>query len=187
MLCGLPLMEVAIGPCASRGEIRGHARGILAVGDIASGAIACGGIAQGGLALGGFAAGGIAVGGFATGFVALGGLAISMLVAVGGFASSSVAIGALAIGVVAFGTFAGGCWAIGVIGRGVHVYDIHRVDPAAKHLFDAVGDWFPSPADLPDLSFLRWLAVVWPVLFFSLRQWRMHRCNSATGSQADPH
>ena len=50
---GLPLWDIALGPNMERGEMRGYARGIIAIGDIAKGWIALGGIAYGGLAIGG--------------------------------------------------------------------------------------------------------------------------------------
>src|SRR5258705_9830164 len=44
---GLPLWAFAIGPDWERGEMRGHARGIFALGDIATGWFAFGGLARG--------------------------------------------------------------------------------------------------------------------------------------------
>ena len=35
--CGKPVFQVAIGSDEARGETRGHARGIIAVGDVATG------------------------------------------------------------------------------------------------------------------------------------------------------
>ena len=35
-LCGLPLVDIAIGPDPEKGEMRGHAHGIIAIGDIAN-------------------------------------------------------------------------------------------------------------------------------------------------------
>src|SRR5512139_4288120 len=67
---GLPLWCVAVGPDPERGELRGHAKGILAIGDIATGVVAIGGLGRGGLAIGGLAWGVVALGG-----LALGGLA----------------------------------------------------------------------------------------------------------------
>ncbi len=43
---GLPLYDIAIGPDADKSEVRGHARGIVAVGDIATGIVAVGGFAR---------------------------------------------------------------------------------------------------------------------------------------------
>lgn len=62
---GWPLWSVAMGPDVSRGEMRGHARGIFAFGDMATGWFAAGGIARGGVALGGVAIGVISFGGAA--------------------------------------------------------------------------------------------------------------------------
>ena len=73
-LFGLPLWAVAIGPDWEHGEMRGHARGIFALGDIATGWVACGGMARGVLA----------IGGLAIGLVAFGGGAIGVLLAAGG-------------------------------------------------------------------------------------------------------
>src|SRR5438309_801008 len=46
-VCGLPLWAIALGPDFERGEWRGHARAIFALGDVATGWFACGGRAQG--------------------------------------------------------------------------------------------------------------------------------------------
>ena len=52
---GLPLWAIAIGPDWERGEMRGHARGIFALGDMATGWFAFGGLARGFFAFGGLA------------------------------------------------------------------------------------------------------------------------------------
>src|SRR5438874_2284368 len=91
--CGLPLWAVAIGPDWEHGELRGHARGVFALGDIATGWFACGGMARGIFA----------VGGFAIGLFALGGGAIGILLAMGGGAVGGIALGGGAIGGVAVG------------------------------------------------------------------------------------
>src|SRR5262245_11748699 len=44
-LFGWPVIDVALGP--KNGELRGRARGIIAIGDIATGAIALGGMTRG--------------------------------------------------------------------------------------------------------------------------------------------
>ena len=51
----LPLLSIAIGPDLAEGEIRGHARGVIAIGDFATGVIAVGGLARGAVAVGGLA------------------------------------------------------------------------------------------------------------------------------------
>ena len=105
---GLPLWEVAIGPDPSRGEIRGHARAIIAIGDMATGFIAIGGLARGGIAIGGLALGILSCGGAALGGVAVGGLGVGGValagLAVGGVAVGGLAIGYYALGGAAFGT-----------------------------------------------------------------------------------
>lgn len=102
-LFGLPLYEIAIGPDFESGETRGHAKAVVAVGDIATGLVALGGFAQGGIAIGGMAMGLFSLGGCAVGaLAALGG------VAVGGFAVGGCAFGLVAIGGVAIGKFSAG-------------------------------------------------------------------------------
>ena len=54
-LWGLPLYDIAFGPDPDRKEVRGHARGIIAMGDIATGIFAVGGLARGFFAFGGLA------------------------------------------------------------------------------------------------------------------------------------
>ena len=80
---GLPLWAIAIGPDWEHGEMRGHARGIFALGDIATGWFAFGGLARGlfafgGLAISGGAVGGVAIGGGACGYYAFGGGAVGV-------------------------------------------------------------------------------------------------------------
>lgn len=106
MLCGLPLVDVAIGPDPGKGEMRGHARGIIAIGDIAEGWLAIGGIARGGLAIGGLAVGVITLGGVGVGVLSFAGLSFGLL-AFGGLAIGGVAVGGAAVGYYAFG---GGAW-----------------------------------------------------------------------------
>src|SRR5213078_786815 len=117
---GLPLWAIAIGPDWERGEMRGHARGIFALGDMATGWFAFGGLARGF-----FAFGGLAIGLFAFGGAALGGLAI------GGGAVGGVAIGGGACGYYAFG---GGA-------VGVHTVSPLHQDPAALDFFRQYFPW----------------------------------------------
>ena len=99
-LWGLPLYDIAFGPDLAKGELRGHARGIIAVGDVATGGLAVGGMAGGVIAIGGLSAGVISVGGCSAGLAAaIGGVAL------GGWAFGGVAIGILAIGGKAIGFF----------------------------------------------------------------------------------
>jgi hypothetical protein len=98
---GWPLISIAMGPGPE--GMRGVARGIVAIGDIAIG----------GLAFGGMAIGVIAIGGMALGLTAIGGLGIGLLAAMGGGAIGGLAFGGGALGVIAQGGLA-----IGVIADG---------------------------------------------------------------------
>jgi len=62
VLFGLPLYDIAVGANPEAAEARGHARGIVAIGDIATGWLAIGGLSRGILAIGGLARGVVAVG-----------------------------------------------------------------------------------------------------------------------------
>ena len=121
----LPMWEIAVGPDPEKGEIRGHAKAVLAVGDIATGVVA----------LGGWARGFVAFGGLATGLISLGGLSIGALVAVGGMAIGSAALGGAAVGVVAVGGGAVGEYACGGGAAGTHVISATRQDPEAEAFF----------------------------------------------------
>jgi hypothetical protein len=125
----LPLWEVAVGPDPAKGEARGHARGILAVGDIATGFVA----------VGGWARGVVALGGLATGLLSLGGLSIGVLAAVGGLAIGSLAVGGGAVGKVAIGGGAVGEYACGGGAAGTHVISATRSDPEAVEFFREKG------------------------------------------------
>ena len=125
-LLGLPLVSVALGPDPDKGEMRGHARGIIAIGDIATGMIAIGGVAFGG----------ITIGGCAIGLIALGGCALSILLALGGVALGMVALGGCAVGWVAVGGGAIGYYAFGGTAIGVYVIDAMRQSPEAVQFFE---------------------------------------------------
>lgn len=101
-LFGLPLVHVNIGRWIP-GQKRCHAKGIIAVGNIASGILALGGIASGIFSLGGISAG----------LFSLGGLSVGLLLAVGGFSVGTLAVGGLALGIFAVGGGAFGIYAIG--------------------------------------------------------------------------
>lgn len=111
-LFGVPLVSVACGPDPAKGEVRGRAKGIIAIGDIATGGVAVGGVSCGGIAIGGVAAGAVTVSGVALGGIALGGLAVG-IAAIGGLAVGAWALGGLAIGWWATGGLAIGKWVAG--------------------------------------------------------------------------
>lgn len=129
--CGLPLWAIAIGPDWERDEMRGHARGIFALGDIATGWFACGGLARGIFA----------IGGLAIGLFAFGGGAIGILIAVGGGAVGSIAFGGGAIGGIAIGGGACGYYAFGGGAVGVHTVSSVHQDPAAVDFFRRYFPW----------------------------------------------
>lgn len=89
-ILGLPLVCIASGPVAN--EKFGHARGFVAIGDVATGVIAIGGFARGIIAIGGGAIGACALGGITLGGVAVGGISIGL-----------IAIGGVALGLYAWG------------------------------------------------------------------------------------
>jgi len=128
-LGNIPMYELAVGPDLERGEMRGHARAILAFGDIATGFVAVGGWARGVVALGGLAAG----------LVSFGGLSIGVLAAVGGLAIGSFAFGGGAVGAIAVGGGAVGQYACGASAFGEHVLSVERRDPEAEAFFREKG------------------------------------------------
>jgi hypothetical protein len=129
--CGLPLWAVAYGPDWERGEMRGHARGIFAFGDMATGWFAFGGLARGIFAFGGLA----------IGLFSFGGCAIGVLIAIGGAAIGSVAFGGGAVGVIAIGGGACGYYAFGGGAVGVHTVSALHQDPEAINFFEQYFPW----------------------------------------------
>lgn len=137
---GLPVWEIACGPDPENNEVRGHARAVIAVGDIATGWLAIGGFARGIIAFGGCAIGGISIGGLSIGMLAaLGGCAIGTI-ALGGAAIGLLAFGGGAIGYVAVGGGAFGHYACGGGALGEHVISAAQRDPEAVKFFT---QWFP--------------------------------------------
>ena len=114
-LLGLPLVHINL---EDRGLCR--AKGIIAVGNVATGFLAVGGISAGLVSIGGLSVGLLAIGGLTAGAAALGGLALGLLAALGGGAFSfGIALGGcavgrfLAVGGAALGQYAGGAAASG--------------------------------------------------------------------------
>lgn len=118
----IPFYDIALGPDLQRGELRGHAKGIIAIGDIATGF----------LALGGLARGVIAVGGFAAGLIGFGGLSVGVLGAIGGLAIGGLALGGAAVGGVAVGGAVAGYYACGGGAAVKHVVDARHRDPEVE-------------------------------------------------------
>lgn len=127
-ILGWPLVSIATGPDRTKGEKRGWARGIIAIGDLATGVIAVGGLAAGGVSVGGVSVGAVSVGG-----VSLGGLILA-----------GVAIGYATFGGVAIGHYAKGGAAVGA-----HVVSPHHRDPEAVRFFNS---FIPgaNAAEVPD-------------------------------------
>jgi len=113
-IAGWPFLAISQGPDASAQETRGHARGIIAIGDVATGVIAIGGLARGL----------IAIGGVAVGIVTLAGVGL------GGLVLGGVAFAQTAFGGVAIGQYAKGGAAVGV-----HVISAKQVDEPAVEWF----------------------------------------------------
>lgn len=99
---GLPVVHVSVGGRQADGRYRlGRARGVIALGDIATGLVAVGGVAIGLFSVGGVAVGLVALGAVAIGLVAVGAVAIGL------FAVGAVAIGLTAMGAVTAGLVLG--------------------------------------------------------------------------------
>lgn len=92
-LFGLPLVHINL---CDRSLCR--AKGVIAIGNVATGLIAIGGFSAGLLTLGGFSAGLLALGGLAAGGISLGGLSVGLLAALGGAAVGQYAAGGTAFG-----------------------------------------------------------------------------------------
>lgn len=118
-ILGLPLYDIAMGPDPAKGCMRGHACGIIAIGDTARGVLAFGGVA--------------------TGVIAIGGLALGVL-AFGGCAIGGIALGGGAVGGVAIGGGAVGYYATGGGATGKYVIDAARQSPEAIDFFSK---WIP--------------------------------------------
>ena len=144
-LFGWPVIDIAIGP--ANGEIRGKAKGIIAIGDLAIG----------GVAMGGLSCGIVALGGMSIGLFALGGLAVGLLTALGGMAIGALAVGGGAIGILATGGGAVGVYAqgggvTGMFTRGPQFYRMRRI-PGAPDPFESVS-WFFGPSAISPQAML---------------------------------
>ena len=125
----IPFYDIALGPDVERGEYRGHAKGVIAIGDMATGFVALGGLARGAVALGGLA----------LGLVSFGGMSIGILLALGGLAIGGVAFGGAAVGGAAVGGGAVGYYACGGGAFGVHASSALHRDPEAEEFFRSHG------------------------------------------------
>ncbi|MGM9537841.1 MAG: helix-turn-helix domain-containing protein [Candidatus Onthomonas sp.] len=133
---GLPLVHINLGVSPGRFGLRPcRARGIVAIGNIATGVVA----------VGGFAAGMLTIGGLCAGLFSLGGLALALHLAVGGVAVGGTAIGGVAIGYLALGGCALGAFALGEQAEGIYALSTHGgVSRAAlEDFWNAVGAAWP--------------------------------------------
>jgi hypothetical protein len=136
-IANVPLYEISLGADPDRRQLRGHARGIVAIGDVASGVIA----------IGGYARGVIAIGGLAAGLVSFGGLSVGLLSAVGGVAVGGVAFGGAAVGGIAVGGSAVGYYACGAAATGMHNVSTSERSEDAGAVFRRFG--LASSCDTP--------------------------------------
>ena len=136
-IAAMPFYDIALGPDFTKGEMRGHAKGFIAIGDMATGVIAIGGLARGA----------IAFGGLGLGLVSFGGLSVGALAAAGGLAIGSIAFGGGALGGIAIGGGAVGYYACGGGAAGEHVVSATRNDPEVRTALAEYGldGMCPSP------------------------------------------
>ncbi len=125
-LLGLPLVHINMGPRYPGQPVR-HAKGWLAVGEVAVGVVAFGSFAVGLMAWGGIALGAVVWAGLGIGIVSFAGMSVGVL-ATGGAAVGIGAVGGLAIGIYAHGGQ----------GIGPHSGSDGEVDPQAA---DFLGKW----------------------------------------------
>ena len=128
-IADLPLYEISLGSDPGRRQLRGHARAIIAIGDVASGVIA----------IGGYARGVVAIGGLATGLFSFGGLSVGLLSAFGGLAIGGLALGGAAVGGVAVGGSAAGYYACGAASAGAYAVSSVQRAPEAGAVFRQLG------------------------------------------------
>jgi hypothetical protein len=138
---GKPIVAIAWGPSESLGEQMGHAKGIIAIGQIATGIISIGFISNGIIS---FGLVGIGIVSF-TWFVGLGVVAFSGLafgvVAFGGAAIGLIAFGGMAIGYVAIGGFSVGVYSVGGFAVGKYIISSAHIDPQAIEYFSQKVPW----------------------------------------------
>ena len=168
---GLPVANVAFGP--HQDGPRGHARGIIAIGDIATGWLAIGGVARGIVAVGGLAIGVFALGGGAVGLLAAtGGGAVALGAATGGLAVGSIAVGGGAAGIAAQGGAA--------FGRFTHDYRNFTAPGSVPAIFSRLS-WFFGPARLSPVSswlpmaVLSGVTLIFAALISLIAMWRLAR------------
>lgn len=147
-LFGLPLVHINVGFGMRRAKgvlaIGNIATGLVAVGMLSAGVVSVGILAFGLLAFAAFAAGGIAVGGVAAGLAAVGGLAFGLF-AVGGLACGIYAVGGAAFAAdIALGGYANGHIAIGETVRGAVTFSTKLSAVTADEAYQTIVREFPG-------------------------------------------
>jgi hypothetical protein len=152
VLFGWPILSIAFGPDPDKGEMKGLARGVIAIGDAAIGGIAIGGASLGVISVGGMSVGLCSIGGCSIGVLAaIGGAAIGMGASVGGATIGSLASGGAAIGIAAQGGGAVGYYASGGGAFGAHTITPRAADPEAQDAFKSLSWFFGAPSPVPNL------------------------------------
>ena len=165
MLFGLPLIHIATGPAEDGSH--GRAKGIVAIGDVATGFIALGGRATGVVACGGLAVGLFSIGGLAVGLFAWGGCVVGGF-ATGGLALAVIAAGGLTFGAIAIGGAAFGYYAGGGAAWGKYLASPTRRDPEALEMFTELS-WLLGDSPLRSMLIpMGWLAAVGAVLLIMI-------------------
>lgn len=170
-IANLPLLSIAMGADAERGESHGVAKGWVAVGDVAWGGLVAvggvaigpfsmGGVAVGLVSLGGLTAGAVTLGGVALGWLAIGGLAVAWQFAVGGLAvAHHFALGGAAIA----HSYADGGYALALQANNAATNELLQNDPMVRNVM----------AWLPHSSWLSLLGL--PSIIFALRRIRQQK------------
>lgn len=134
-ISGKPLVHIAWGPDKSNNEEFGHAKGIIAIGQIATGIVSIGFISYGIISIGLISLGIISFSCFVgLGVISFSGLAFG-IIAFGGAAIGLIAIGGMAIGYVAIGGFSVGMYAAGGFAIGKFIISSAHTDPEAIEYF----------------------------------------------------
>jgi hypothetical protein len=138
---GKPLISIAFGPDAAAGEKYGHARGVVAIGEIASGFLAIGTVLSCGVLSFGFVSLGVLTFcGIGLGAVCFSGLAVGVI-AVGGVAIGVVSLGGLAIGYVGVGGLSIGYYSVGEMAIGKYIITESFQDPVAVEFLEDRLPW----------------------------------------------
>lgn len=129
---GLPLVHINSGQGANY-----KAKGIIAIGNMASGVVSIGGFSRGIFSIGGMSMGVFSFGGMSLGLVSLGGLSA------GGLALGAMALGYMAIGSIALGVYAIGLFAIAIkaaFGLTAMAHLAIGQEPKGKYVVDLIGE-----------------------------------------------